>query len=252
MKYEIHKRVRYSEIDMSRQLKLSSIINYFQDCSTFHSEDVGVGLEYLESKQRAWILLAWQILIERRANFGEKIVIGTWATDFTGIYGKRNFQMSSEDGESLVKANSVWVYMDTKRGRPCKPDMQELEKYGLSSALEMQYTPRKIETPDSWEELEPFPVRHYHIDTNGHVNNSQYIQMAQEFLSEGYESTQVRVEYKRAAVFGDIILPRIARDGEQIIVELCDLNKGVFAIVEFTNVICYRSEESFRRSIECK
>ena len=33
----------YSEIDHRDQLTLPALINYFQDCSTFHSEDVGMG-----------------------------------------------------------------------------------------------------------------------------------------------------------------------------------------------------------------
>ena len=37
-------RVRYSEIDESGALSPLSLINYLQDCSTFHAEDVGAGI----------------------------------------------------------------------------------------------------------------------------------------------------------------------------------------------------------------
>ena len=40
-------RVRFSEIDHTRKITVPSIINYFQDCSTFQSEDIGVGLDVL-------------------------------------------------------------------------------------------------------------------------------------------------------------------------------------------------------------
>ena len=46
----------------------------------------------------------------------------------------------------------------------------------------MEYESRKIALPKEAKELESFPVRRYHIDTNEHVNNCQYVQMALESL----------------------------------------------------------------------
>ena len=54
--YEFNSRVRYSEIDHHGTLTLPALINYFQDCSTFQSEDVGLGTEVLKAEKRAWIL----------------------------------------------------------------------------------------------------------------------------------------------------------------------------------------------------
>ena len=65
MKYEFKSRVRYSEIGEDRKLTLDGILNYFQDCTTFHSEEVGLGMERLEEKRRVWMLSAWQICAER-------------------------------------------------------------------------------------------------------------------------------------------------------------------------------------------
>ena len=63
-KYMIDGRVRFSEIDHTRKITVPSIINYFQDCSTFQSEDIGVGLDELSKKKKAWILTYWQIVID--------------------------------------------------------------------------------------------------------------------------------------------------------------------------------------------
>lgn len=59
--YEFNSRVRYSEIDHHGTLTLPALINYFQDCSTFQSEDVGLGTEVLKAEKRAWILSYWQV-----------------------------------------------------------------------------------------------------------------------------------------------------------------------------------------------
>ena len=64
--YQFKSRVRYSETGVDARLSLMGIMNYMQDCSTFQSEDCGVGLAYLEEKNRAWLLSSWQIQILRR------------------------------------------------------------------------------------------------------------------------------------------------------------------------------------------
>ena len=38
-KYEFEGKVRYSEIDHRATMTLPALINYFQDCSTFQSEE---------------------------------------------------------------------------------------------------------------------------------------------------------------------------------------------------------------------
>lgn len=57
--YQFKSRVRYSETGVDARLSLMGIMNYMQDCSTFQSEDCGVGLAYLEEKNRAWLLSSW-------------------------------------------------------------------------------------------------------------------------------------------------------------------------------------------------
>ena len=114
--YQFKSRVRYSETGVDARLSLMGIMNYMQDCSTFQSEDCGVGLAYLEEKNRAWLLSSWQIQILRRPALGEEITVCTWPYEIKGIYGLRNFTLMDGTGEYLVKANSCWFLLDTEAG----------------------------------------------------------------------------------------------------------------------------------------
>ena len=71
MYYTIEGRIRYSEIDHHGTVTLPGIINYFQDCSTFQSEDIGEGRAKLAKKKRAWILSYWQVIVDRYPKMGE-------------------------------------------------------------------------------------------------------------------------------------------------------------------------------------
>lgn len=232
-KYTIDARVRFSEIDHTKKMTVPAMINYFQDCSTFQSEDIGVGLDVLEKKKKAWILTYWQIVIDQYPKMGEKIKVSTWASKFKGMLADRNFCMTDENKKKLAYAQSVWVYMDMEKGRPVRPDQEELDAYGSCEPLDMNYESRKIVLPEDSVSLEPFPVRRYHIDTNEHVNNCQYVQMAMEMLDKEQTIRQVRVEYKKSAVLGDVIVPKVGELNDRTVVELCTTNSELYAAVEF-------------------
>ena len=85
--YKFSSRIRYSEVDSKGILSLESLLDYFQDCSTFHSEDVGVGLGYLKERHLAWVLSAWQIVVDRYPRLCEEVRIGTAPYGFKGFFG---------------------------------------------------------------------------------------------------------------------------------------------------------------------
>ena len=232
MIYTFDSRIRYSEIDHHGTITLPGIINYFQDCSTFQSEEIGAGLKVLREKKRAWLLSYWQVVVDRYPALGETVTVGTFAYGFKGLFGERNFFMKDAEGKQVACANSLWVFMDVEKGRPVKPEKSDIALYGTEPRLDMEYEGRKIRLPNQMEARPSFPVRRYHIDTNEHVNNCQYVQMALEVLPEVQRVHQLRVDYKKSAVLGDVIFPRIAQENGRTVVELCDEMGNVYAVVE--------------------
>lgn len=229
--YSFNSRIRYSEVDNRGQITLPSIIDYFQDCSNFQSEELGVGIDYLTERGLAWVLSSWQIEINRYPKMGEHVKISTWPYDFKGFFGYRNFTMETEEGELLAYANSIWTLLDTKSGKPSRDSLALQDAYELSEQLAMECDSRKVPFPDKMEAREPFPVHKYHIDTNQHVNNGKYVSMAQEYIPIDFEIRKLRVEYRRAAVYKDMIFPFVAVEGEKITVKLADEEGKPYAVV---------------------
>lgn len=230
--YTFESKVRYSEIDHRGTMTLPALINYFQDCSIFQSESLGYGVKAAKENKKVWILSYWQVVAERYPELGEKITVGTFATDFKGLFGERNFLMTDEEGKRLACANSLWVYMDMERGRPIVPPKEEIEAYGTEPKLDMDYEGRKIKPAAEYEDRSSFPVRKFHIDTNEHVNNCQYVQFAMELLPKDRIVHQVRVSYKKSAVLGDIIYPKYAKEDDRTVIELCDEKGASYATIE--------------------
>ena len=59
--------------------------------------------------------------------------------------------------------------------------------------------PRKITVPEGGQLLEPIVVKKHHLDTNHHVNNGQYVNIAMEHLPDGFAIRRMRAEYKKQA-----------------------------------------------------
>lgn len=211
--YSFDSRIRYSEVDNKAVLTLESLIDYFQDCSTFQTQDGPAPMEYLVEKGFAWVLNSWQIEIKRLPKLCEHVTIGTIPYMLRGPVGLRNFFMKTDEGEMLAVANSVWTLFDFNKGVPTRVTPEIMAAYPLEEKLDMEYLDRKIVIPEGVSSnREEIPVRKHHLDTNNHVNNGQYIRMALDCLEEKVKNvSSLRAEYKKQAVLGDILYPVVIK-----------------------------------------
>lgn len=225
--------VRYSETGGHIHANAASIANYLQDCAILHSEEVGIGLKYLEEHHRAWFLVSWQIYIDRYPVLGEKIQVRTWPYDFKGSIGYRNIELVGSDGQSIVKAASIWSYVDTEAMRPVKIEEEVAAAYPLFPKMDMEYTSRKIKLYDAHKQVAERTVMSYQIDSNNHMNNEAYIALALEYTDNIADIKRVRAEYRKQFVKDDtvIIKKAVCNEGQQLI--LCDTDDAIRCIVLF-------------------
>lgn len=231
--YTMQATVRYSECGAGRQAGLSDILDYLQDACTFQAEELGVGLNYMQKNHTAWVLNSWQADLVRCPAFGETIRVTTWPYDFHGFFGFRSFQIEDEAKRLIVRANSVWVFMDTQKQRPVRIAPEVAAAYQTSPRLEMEYLDRKIADFPAAQAGSAIQVPRYFIDTNQHVNNAKYILLAQELLPPDFHTVRIRTEYKKPAVYGDLLYPYLAQHPHGYAVKLCGQEGKPYALMEF-------------------
>ena len=225
--------VRFSQVDEQERMTLPAIVDAMQDCSDRHSESIGAGREFLVKRHRAWLLAFWQIVIDRRPMEHEAYRVETRPWKFEKFFGQRNFALYDREGQPMVRANSVWFYVDTEDMRPVRCEGEDIVMYGQDEPLAMDYARiKKVRLPKTMEERESFPVRRAQIDLNHHVNNGKYIQMACEYFPEDWDIAEIHVEYRLAAKYGDRIYPKVgmAEDGAMI-VALCQEDGTPYAVI---------------------
>lgn len=239
--YEFKERVRYSETDENEQATILSVVNALQDCSTFHSTEVGLTVDRLREMKRAWLLSYWDIYIDRMPRLCERITIGTSPHAYRGVLAHRNFWIKDEAGAYLLRADSLWFCYDTERMRPTKITEDMLMPFGeMQDVLGLPSSERRIAEPQERTEAPSILVQPHHIDSNHHVNNAQYIALADEILTQQrgdaqhFRAGRIRAEYRKSAVLGDTMIPKYGASEEGgIVVSLQSPEGEVYCNVEF-------------------
>lgn len=231
--YSFNSRVRYSESNEEGILSYASMIDYLQDCCTFQSEDLGVGLPYLRENKLGWFITSWDIKIRRLPAMGEKIKVSTWPYGFRGFLGNRNFTICDEAGEILVEADSLWILMDLEKQMPKRLPEEMQQAFALDPPLESNRKTGKLRPETEAEAVRDFVVDQTYVDSNHHMNNGYYVEAAAGELPKGSSLTEILVEYKKPAVLGDHIYCYRGEQGKVWQIVLGDEAKDPYAILEF-------------------
>lgn len=201
-------RVRYSEVDRNGEVRPHQILEYFQDCGTFQSEALDMGVDADKRYARAWYVLAWDVKITRAPRRSEYITVTTQAYKMRGFYGYRRYAILDEAGETIVTAESLWILMDIAKQLPMKVTQEIAEAYVDEDADPTVRIKRKIalsEDVQEWEFCETIPITKMYLDSNNHVNNTIYAMWAEDVLPEGIKAREIRVDYRKAAVYKDSV-----------------------------------------------
>ena len=188
---------------------------------------------YMKEIGQVWVLSSWQIVVNRYPKLGEKVKIVTLPYELKVFLGYRNFAMLDEQGEYLAKANSLWSLLDVGTGKPVMVNEAMHKGYEIDEKLDMEYAPRKIAVPEGGELLEPIVVKKHHLDTNHHVNNGQYVNIAMEYLPDDFVIRQMRAEYKKQAFLDDVLHPYVVSTENDYVICLQDEAGKPYVSVEF-------------------
>ena len=99
MIYSFSGHVRFSEIDENGKLTPYGLINYLQDCATFHGEAAGCGFQKNRENHRAWVIASLQLKVQ-----------GLQPGDARGVY--KNTQMDLR----IYKRLQMWTHAEALVG----------------------------------------------------------------------------------------------------------------------------------------
>lgn len=236
--YTIERTIGNSHIGADGTIKISSVVDMFQDCCGFQLDECPVTQEFYQRCNATTFLLFRQLDFVKEVRYGQRVIIGTQVFQMKGTYGLRNTIIYDLTGQVLIAGYGGGATVNINTGKPEAMPKDLLAKYPLDNKYEgMEYLPRKISLPKDKEPeiFDEIPVHKYHIDFNRHMNNARYLDVAEEYLPEEFEISRCRIAYKQAAKYGDMMLPvRYTDDNGNIIISLQDKTREPYVNIEYT------------------
>jgi len=212
-------RLRYYEMDAFAEATPVTILNLLEETAFSHCEESGWDIYRLVSEGYGWILLRGGIEMRRYPSYRETFSIESWCSGTRNFYGTREYRVLGSSGELLGFARSLWLFysLERRRPNPVLPDIVEAWQPGGGAAGDMELGEVAGPGPDEIDRGRSFEVRLSDIDTNGHVNNVNYLAWALESvpaeLRRGSILARLRGQFKHEVAYGSIVRPAIRDEG---------------------------------------
>ena len=132
----------------------------------------------------------------------------------------RHYALKDASGEVLVRGSAFWTIVDTNTRQMARPEDHGVVIGGVVTGDEIEL-PRLIRSEDC-RRADSLTVPFSYCDLNGHMNNTRYLDVAEDRLAgaaEGWELAGLSIEYARELRFGDALEVRLREDAKSAYVE---------------------------------
>ncbi len=183
MKKTLEFFVQTKDVDFNDRIKPTAILDIFQDAAGLHAKELGVGYEDLKQKNYAWVVLYQKFEILKSLPYLDTVLIHTWPKPKSRLEFTREYLITDKKEEPLVKGISNWVVIDLSTRGLVRTDSIEFNGEYVSFTNYPDKCKRKLGLDaQRIEEYFEYEVSLDDIDHNGHMNNSRYLNILQNYL----------------------------------------------------------------------
>lgn len=187
-------------------LSAGALQRIFQDISSLHVDQIGMGGKDIGLQGLIWVVTRQTVQIERMPRPGEKILACTWPGFTRHMLFPRYYSVLDETGSERIRGCALWAMVDMATRKMVNP-----KDYGLS--LEGIVTGGECRLPAAAGKLPvehgmEFTVMEEYLDSNMHMNNTRYYDLAESCIggeTEGLRLCSAATEFVSEARCGDRI-----------------------------------------------
>jgi acyl-ACP thioesterase len=211
---------------------MQGLLRVFQDVSYLRAEDRGRGVAYQAQVGRAWFVLSWNIRLHEPPALSTSYAVDTYFYRARHALCNERLTLRGEGDKALAAADVLWGYVDTRAQQPTDCPQDYWEAQDFREAPSDACITRKIKIPAGGEELSPLTVREVHLDTNGHVNNVRFTELAMTLAGCEVGVRELHAEFLRQTFGHTVLYPYLWR-GQGTGIALRDASGVPYAIFEF-------------------
>ncbi len=201
--------------DPSRKLRLSSLLKFLQEVSIEDTELLGYPRSTTLDRGLLWVIGKQRLKINRLPCYDETIKILTYPGGKMPFLFPRHCKIFSLDGELLVSSSAAWTLIDENKRTMIDPTQfgiviegeNEGDEIGFQFPFKSFDLPKKATFAAKWRDC----------DLNGHMNNTAYIDEAEELVPNDFlkchEPSFLDVAYKKEIPLGQEALVAYGEEG---------------------------------------
>jgi medium-chain acyl-[acyl-carrier-protein] hydrolase len=187
-----------------QRVTLREVFTALEHAATEHVDALGVGRGYLEGINSAWVLTSEHVLIKSMPLPGQRVTISTWPGSTKFALFPRYFLIEDEMGNELLRSASLWTIMDLTSRKIVYPGQTGLTVNGIVTGKE---APLAKTVPSVKEGSDLYrTVVSRDIDSNGHMNNTVYLDWFEDILPPDFYGShgisELTVVYKKELRLG--------------------------------------------------
>lgn len=202
---------RYYEMDRFGKATPLTMLSLFEETAFTHCEETDYGVYRLREEGLGWVLLHGTCRMDRYPGYREPFTVETRIVAARRFYGLRVFLVRDGSGALIGSCESMWTFYDVERRRPVPIPGELLSRWGCDPAAELTRSTPAFDAPDA-SLIDPslrYAVRISDIDTNGHVNNVNYLEWALESVppevQDSHTLSLIQGVYRHQVVYGQTV-----------------------------------------------
>ncbi|ASV31955.1 acyl-CoA thioesterase [Maribacter cobaltidurans] len=125
---EISFRVRYAETDQMGIVYYGNYAQYLEMGRVEWLRSLGVSYKWMEENGVMLPVISLKVDYKNSARYDDLITVRTQLKKLPSVRIEFDYSIFNEDGEILIEANTVLVFMDSHRKKPIKCPEYILEK----------------------------------------------------------------------------------------------------------------------------
>lgn len=179
--------IRYTDVDVSDNLKLSSLLSLMEESACLSADELGFGYGVLQPKNVGFVLVNWYIDMFRPVKLGEVLSVHTWPLKPKRLIVLRDFELFVGD-EKVGVATSRWCLVDLADFKmlPSSAIFNDERTYNDFRSVDVSNV--KIPECTGGERAYSKIIAYSDYDHYNHANNTKYA----DFLLDAFTVDEMR------------------------------------------------------------
>lgn len=230
--YTATRKIASYEVNLYGELRLSTVLRICQEVAEEHLALFSMDhVSLMQSQNLAFLILRVGMQINRMPRDGETITILTQPEGNTGAQFYRSYQICS-NGEKLMHVMYSNILVDSNTHKIMHPSRLNYLELEIKQILSPHQKLGKLKVPLKLNDWGYRNIRFSDLDFNGHLSNSIYGDIVEDYLPYNYENNSDRcrrelsylqINYvKESKIKDDILLQGMETEHDFIMIGTVD------------------------------